>query len=66
MFIGDFEKAVPWSYNGIKGCRRFLDRVWRLQDMVVPGDDYSDDMQVSMQNDKEGKRGFRVHEIQRR
>ena len=48
MFIGDFEKAVPWSYNGIKGCRRFLDRVWRLQDMVVPGDDYSDDMQVSM------------------
>jgi leucyl-tRNA synthetase len=48
MFIGDFEKAVPWSYNGIKGCRRFLDRVWRLQDMVVTGDDYSDDMQVSM------------------
>ncbi len=30
MFIGDFEKAVPWSQNGVKGCRRFLERVWKL------------------------------------
>ena len=37
MFIGDFEKAAPWSSNSIKGCKRFLDRVWQLQDMVVDG-----------------------------
>ena len=35
MFIGDFEKAVPWSENGVKGCRRFLERVWKLQDMMT-------------------------------
>lgn len=40
MFIGDFEKTVPWSENGVKGCRRFLDRVWRLSEKVVYGDDY--------------------------
>ncbi len=48
MFIGDFEKAVPWSFNGIKGCRRFLDRVWRLMEMTVEGDAYSDDMETSI------------------
>ncbi|HHW48422.1 MAG TPA: leucine--tRNA ligase [Clostridiaceae bacterium] len=48
MFIGDFEKAVPWSYNGIKGCRRFLDRVWRLQSFIVEGDEYSSDLEVAM------------------
>ena len=31
MFIGDFEKTAPWSVTGIKGCRRFLDRVWGMQ-----------------------------------
>ncbi len=41
MFIGDFEKSAPWSTNSIKGCRRFIDRVWGLQDMVVDGDTYS-------------------------
>lgn len=41
MFIGDFEKSAPWSENGVKGCRRFLDRVYRLQDIVVDGDKYS-------------------------
>lgn len=34
MFIGDFEKAAPWSSNSVKGCRRFLDRIWKLQTMV--------------------------------
>lgn len=48
MFIGDFEKAVPWSYNGIKGCRRFLDRVWRLQNFLVDGEEYSKDLETSM------------------
>ncbi|MDO4743411.1 MAG: class I tRNA ligase family protein, partial [bacterium] len=37
MFIGDFEKAAPWSSSSIKGCRRFLDRVVSLADMVVDG-----------------------------
>ena len=37
MFIGDFEKAAPWSENGVKGCRRFLERVWKLQEIVVEG-----------------------------
>jgi leucyl-tRNA synthetase len=41
MFIGDFEKSVSWSNNGVKGCRRFLDRVWKLQDILVDGDEYS-------------------------
>ncbi len=38
MFIGDFEKAAPWSSNSIRGCRRFLDRIWALQAQVVDGD----------------------------
>ena len=48
MFVGDFEKAAPWQENGIKGCKRFLDRVWALQDKVVPGDEYSDKLRASM------------------
>lgn len=38
MFIGDFEKSVPWSENGVKGCRKFLDRVWKVQEMLVAGE----------------------------
>ena len=34
MFIGDFEKAAPWNTSSIKGCKRFLDRIWALQDIV--------------------------------
>ncbi|MBR6693979.1 MAG: leucine--tRNA ligase [Clostridia bacterium] len=45
MFIGDFEKAAPWSSSSIKGCKRFLDRVWGLNDMVVDGDDYSNELE---------------------
>ena len=48
MFVGDFEKAAPWQENGIKGCKRFLDRVWAMQDKVVPGDEYSDKLSASM------------------
>ena len=40
MFIGDFEKSAPWSPSSIKGCRRFLDRVWAMQDFLVDGDAY--------------------------
>lgn len=48
MFIGDFEKSVPWSENGVKGCRRFLDRVWRLQDIIKPGDEYTPELESSI------------------
>lgn len=48
MFIGDFEKSVPWSENGVKGCKRFLDRVWRLQDIVVEGDSYTKELETSI------------------
>ena len=42
MFIGDFEKAAAWSANGVKGCKRFLDRVWNLAtDQEHTGDEYS-------------------------
>ena len=41
MFIGDYEKAAPWSDNGAKGCRRFMDRIWKLQESVVAGEDYT-------------------------
>ena len=48
MFVGDFEKAAPWQENGIKGCKRLLDRVWAMQEKVVPGDEYSDKLRASM------------------
>ncbi|MBQ8868478.1 MAG: leucine--tRNA ligase [Oscillospiraceae bacterium] len=38
MFIGDFEKAAPWSTSSIRGCKRFLDKIWNLQEIVVDGD----------------------------
>ncbi len=41
MFIGAFELSAAWSQEGVKGCRRFLDRVWKLQDMLTEGDLYS-------------------------
>ncbi|MBQ5717401.1 MAG: class I tRNA ligase family protein, partial [Clostridia bacterium] len=44
MFIGDFEKAAPWSSASIKGCKRFLERIWGLGDNVIDGDGYRDFM----------------------
>ena len=41
MFIGDFEKAAIWSTNAVKGCKRFLDRVWNLAEKPLQGDGYS-------------------------
>lgn len=41
MFIGDFEKSAPWSATGVKGCKRFLDRIWSLQENLVGGDSYT-------------------------
>jgi leucyl-tRNA synthetase len=48
MFIGDYEKAAPWSDNGAKGCRRFLDRVWKLQDIVADGAGYSNGLETAI------------------
>ena len=47
MFVGDFEKTAPWSTKSIKGCKRFLDRVWALQDILIDGDDYREELKAS-------------------
>jgi len=44
MFMGAFDQAIPWSTDGARGCRRFLDRVWRLQEMLTDDEAISDDM----------------------
>lgn len=44
MFIGDFEKSAPWSAASIKGCKRFLDRIWALQENVADGNSYSKEL----------------------
>lgn len=41
MFVGDFEKAAPWNTSSIKGCKRFLERIWGLQDLLVDREGYS-------------------------
>lgn len=48
MFMGDFEKAAPWKSSSIKGCTRFLERVWALQDVLVDGDGYSKELESAM------------------
>ncbi len=48
MFIGAFDLSASWSEDGVKGCRRFLERVWKLQDILVDGDGYSADLEVKM------------------
>ena len=46
MFIGAFDMAASWSNDGVKGCRRFLDRVWKLQDMVTDATGYSKNLET--------------------
>ena len=48
MFIGDFEKTAPWSPSSIRGCKRFLDRIWALQDMLTDGEEYRPQTQALM------------------
>ena len=48
MFIGDFEKSVPWSENGVKGCRRFLERVWKLQEILTENDAHTKELESSI------------------
>ncbi|MCH5317048.1 MAG: leucine--tRNA ligase [Eubacterium sp.] len=48
MFIGDFEKAAPWNSDSIKGCKRFIERFWNLQEIAVDGDAYSPELEALM------------------
>ena len=48
MFIGAFDLSASWSQEGVKGCRRFLERVWKLQDSLVDGDSYSKELESKM------------------
>ena len=42
LFMGDYEKAAPWSESSVKGCKRFIDRIWNLQEILKDGDAYSE------------------------
>ena len=48
MFIGAFDLSASWSEDGVKGCRRFLERIWKLQDILVDGEEYSSDLETKM------------------
>lgn len=48
MFIGAFDLSAAWSEDGVKGCRRFLERVWKLQDLVTQEEGYSEDLEIKM------------------
>lgn len=48
MFIGDFEKAAPWNSDSIKGCKRFIEKFWNLQEKVCDGDEYSEELEPLM------------------
>ncbi len=48
MFIGPFDQSTPWSMESLRGCSKFLDRVWNLQTLLVDGDSYSDDFDKMM------------------
>ena len=48
MFIGAFDLSASWSDEGVRGCRRFLERVWRLQEILTDGDKYSEDLNTKI------------------
>ncbi len=48
MFIGDFEKAAPWNSSSIKGCKRFIDRVWSLKDICTGGEGFRPELEADM------------------
>ncbi len=47
LFMGDYEKAAPWSESSVRGCKRFIDRVWNLAEMVTEEEGYSADLESS-------------------
>ena len=48
LFMGDYEQAAPWSEDSVKGCKRFVDRIWNLLEIVKDGDEYSAELMSSM------------------
>ncbi|HIV18542.1 MAG TPA: leucine--tRNA ligase [Candidatus Merdivicinus intestinigallinarum] len=46
MFMGDFEKSAPWSMDSVRGCKRFLDRIWNLQNILIDGDSYRKELET--------------------
>ena len=48
LFMGDYEKAAPWSETGVRGCKRFIDRVWGMLDILTDGDSYSPELESAM------------------
>ncbi len=47
LFMGDYEKAAPWSESSVKGCKRFIDRVWNLQEIMNDSNEYSKKLETS-------------------
>ncbi len=47
LFMGDYEKAAPWSESSVKGCKRFVDRIWNLLEIAKDGEEYSKELEVS-------------------
>ena len=48
LFMGDYEQAAPWSEDSVKGCKRFIDRIWNLQEILTDGDEYSKELSSLM------------------
>ncbi len=48
MFIGAFDQSTPWSINGVKGCYRFIERVWNLQEILTDEEGYSEELEKAM------------------
>ncbi len=47
LFMGDYEQAAPWSESSVKGCKRFVDRIWNLQEILTDGDEFSSELSSS-------------------
>ncbi|MGN0578429.1 MAG: leucine--tRNA ligase [Ruminiclostridium sp.] len=47
LFMGDYEQAAPWSESSLKGCKRFLDRIWALQDILTDSEEYSKELSAA-------------------
>ncbi|MCH5190464.1 MAG: class I tRNA ligase family protein, partial [Oscillospiraceae bacterium] len=48
LFMGDYEQAAPWSESSVKGCKRFIDRIWNLKEILTDGDEYSKELSSTM------------------
>ena len=48
LFMGDYEKAAPWSESSVKGCKRFIDRIWNLQEILTEGEEYSKELSSAL------------------